>query len=54
MKYLVTYIAKDATRRKRLVDAETVELAAKATIEELKVTTEPHVLKIVNVIPESS
>ena len=52
MKYLVTYIAKDATRRKRFVSAETEELAAKVAIEELQATSEPHVLKVVNVVPE--
>ncbi len=47
--YLVTYIAKDHTRRKRRVEAENPELARDQAIRELEATNEPHVLRVVKV-----
>ena len=51
-KYIVTYIAKDHTRRKRRVEADNPELARDKTIQELEGTQEPHVLRVVHVIEE--
>lgn len=47
--YLVTYIAKDHTRRKRRVEAETPVEAKNKTEQELEATNEPHVLRVVKV-----
>ena len=47
--YLVTYIANDGTKRKRKVQADSSESAKTATVNELKDTSEPHVVRVVDV-----
>lgn len=50
--YLVTYIAKDYTRRKRRVESETPETAKNKAVQELENSNEPHVLRVVSVTEE--